>query len=244
MRSNVHTYHKEVKHNSRPGVSCYARVAQPNLPTKGIKSCLLPTRINNIYLAFSQQEAKTSPNLGSFSAPVLHLLAIRYHSRPHGGDYCLQIRGTFNNFWPGSKYASCWPGSKGGDKSSIDGDNTESPRTVYLPRAPYRRPTPSLSMLTVKGEGIICVFVPVFVIDGDLIADFNDVGWTEAWETPPRHRYLGKSPCHIGPTLLHPMVRITRGTVKHELTWFLIPYDTGGGWGWGYLNVHEFFQCS
>ena len=101
-------------------------------------------------------------------------------------------------------------------------------------------------MLTVKGEGIICVFVPVFVIDGDLIADFNDVGWTEAWETPPRHRYLGKSPCHIGPTLLHPMVRITRGTVKHELTSFLIPYDTGGVEAEAistYMNFFNVLKC-
>ena len=152
----------------------------------------------------------------------MRLLAFQYHSRPQYGDYHLPIRGTFTRFLPGSKYARFRPGSKVRNEGSVDDNNADPPYTVSPPKAPSRRPTPSLLTLMAKGEGGICVFLSFFVIDGSLTIDVNNKGWTEAWETPSRRRDLWRSPRHIGPSLLCPLVQISSGTTKKAPPWFPI----------------------
>ena len=85
-----------------------------------------------------------------------------------------------------------------------------------------------------EGEGIICVFFPVFVIDRPLIVNVDDEGWAEAWATPPRCRYSWRSFCHIVPALLRPLILIASEmdqSSEHALQWFPIPYNIYGGGG-------------
>ena len=183
---------------------------------------------------------------GGFATPVSCLLVFRY-----GNKTSVSTMGTIAS-WSGEHLPDFDLDRNIPDFGLDRKADLQRQRWCWPPSScfPAKGTIPTAKSLIVdsenkgKGEGSIHVFVPGFVIDGALIVNIDNEGWTEEWATPPHNSDPWRSPCRIGPALLCLIFRITRGTdrsAKHALTWS--PYRMIWA-GWGYLNVHVLFQCS
>ena len=131
-----------------------------------------------VKLAFSQLESTGSPDLGSFAAPVLHSHAFRY-----GSKTIVPTMGTIAS-WSGENSPAFdldlnMPYFELDRKAARQWRLRNWPHFSRFP-AKGAFPTAKSLAIDVNSEGGICVFVPVFVINGDLVVNVDEEGWTEA----------------------------------------------------------------